>query len=134
MDTIFALASAHGKAGVAVIRVSGPLAWDAASRLCGTLPAPRQTGLRVLCTPDGTRLDEALVLAFEEKASFTGERVVSPSGIEAWLVESHAVPMISMDFSFESGAALDLERIVLVTLRTDPDHLNRGAGGRDPQG
>ena len=76
MDTIFALASAHGKAGVAVIRVSGPLAWDAASRLCGTLPAPRQTGLRVLRTPDGTRLDEALVLAFEEKASFTGERVV----------------------------------------------------------
>ena len=76
MDTIFALASAHGKAGVAVIRVSGSLAWDAASRLCGTLPAPRQTGLRVLCTPDGTRLDEALVLAFEEKASFTGERVV----------------------------------------------------------
>ncbi|MDU8927977.1 tRNA uridine-5-carboxymethylaminomethyl(34) synthesis GTPase MnmE [Alisedimentitalea sp. MJ-SS2] len=76
MDTIFALASAQGKAGVAVVRVSGPGAWDAAESLCGALPAPRQAGLRLLKDPSGTRLDEALVLAFEDKASFTGERVV----------------------------------------------------------
>ena len=76
MDTIFALASAHGKAGVAVIRLSGPLAWTAAESLSGTLPAPRKAGLRLLRDSSGTRLDEALVLVFEEKASFTGEQVV----------------------------------------------------------
>ncbi|MDQ2090307.1 tRNA uridine-5-carboxymethylaminomethyl(34) synthesis GTPase MnmE [Marimonas arenosa] len=76
MDTIFALASAHGKAGVAVIRISGPQAWEAAGSLCGALPSPRTAGLRVLKDAEGTRLDEALVLAFEEKASFTGDRVV----------------------------------------------------------
>ena len=76
MDTIFAQATAHGKAGVAVIRISGPRAWDAAVLLCGTLPNPRLAGVRLLKDRSGVHLDEALVLAFENKASFTGERVV----------------------------------------------------------
>ena len=76
MDTIFALATAHGKAGVAVLRISGPAAWDAARALCGSLPPPRKAGLRLLKDHHGTRLDEALVLTFEDKASFTGEPVV----------------------------------------------------------
>jgi len=76
MDTIFALATAHGKAGVAVIRLSGPVSHDAATRLCGALPDPRRAGLRILRDPDGTRLDEALVLTFADKHSFTGEPVV----------------------------------------------------------
>lgn len=76
MDTIFALASAQGKAGVSVIRISGPQAFAAGRLLCGTLPEPRQTGLRVLKARDGGRIDEALVLCFAEGASFTGEDVV----------------------------------------------------------
>ncbi len=76
MDTIFALATAHGKAGVAVIRLSGPVAHDAAARLTGPLPAARRAGLRVLKDPDGIRLDEALVLVFVDQHSFTGEPVV----------------------------------------------------------
>ena len=35
MDTIYALASARGKAGVAVVRLSGPQAWAAAGELIG---------------------------------------------------------------------------------------------------
>ncbi len=35
------------------------------------------------------------------------QKVVSPSGIEAWLVEEHAVPMIAVDFAFVGGAAHD---------------------------
>lgn len=35
------------------------------------------------------------------------KRVVSPGGIEAWLVEDHSVPLVSIDFSFRSGAARD---------------------------
>ncbi|MBT6543119.1 MAG: tRNA uridine-5-carboxymethylaminomethyl(34) synthesis GTPase MnmE, partial [Rhodobacteraceae bacterium] len=42
METIFALCSASGKAGVAVIRISGPKAWDATRSLCVTLPEPRK--------------------------------------------------------------------------------------------
>jgi tRNA modification GTPase len=73
MDTIFAVASGRGKAGVAVVRLSGPLAHDAVGRLAGSLPAPRHAGLRVLRRPDGSRLDEALVILFPEGSSFTGE-------------------------------------------------------------
>ncbi|MBV7395312.1 tRNA uridine-5-carboxymethylaminomethyl(34) synthesis GTPase MnmE [Mameliella sediminis] len=75
MDTIFALASAAGKAGVSVVRTSGPRAWDAVKNLGGAIPAPRMASVRRLVTPAGDFLDEALVLVFEEGASFTGERV-----------------------------------------------------------
>lgn len=72
MDTIFALASARGKAGVSVIRLSGPRAWDAVSALAGKLPQTRRASLRRL-RMDGEVLDEALVLTFAAGASFTGE-------------------------------------------------------------
>ncbi|MGR3572360.1 tRNA uridine-5-carboxymethylaminomethyl(34) synthesis GTPase MnmE [Brevirhabdus sp.] len=74
MDTIYALATARGKAGVAVIRISGPMAWDIVARLTGGIPAPRQASLRKLRSSDGTHLDDALVLFFEEGRSFTGEQ------------------------------------------------------------
>ena len=72
METIFALASARGKSGVAVIRVSGDQAFAAAAALCGRLPEPRRASLRRL-VHRGDFLDEALVLVFEAGASFTGE-------------------------------------------------------------
>ncbi|WP_040544445.1 tRNA uridine-5-carboxymethylaminomethyl(34) synthesis GTPase MnmE [Salipiger bermudensis] len=75
MDTIFALASAPAKAGVAVIRVSGPSAWRAAEQLAGELPKPREAVLRRLKDRAGQVLDEALVLLFSKGASFTGEAV-----------------------------------------------------------
>jgi len=75
MDTIFALASARGKSGVAVIRVSGPGAEAAALALVGSLPEPRVAGVRRLLL-DGEVLDEAVVLRFAAGASFTGEDVV----------------------------------------------------------
>ena len=75
METIFALCSAPGKAGVAVIRVSGPEAWDATRRLCGTLPELRQMAVRVLRDKQGNALDEALIVCFEKERSFTGEDI-----------------------------------------------------------
>ncbi len=74
MDTIFALATARGKAGVAVVRISGPRAWAAAEMLAGSLPVPRQAGLRRLRLA-GDEFDEAVVLCFAAGASFTGEEV-----------------------------------------------------------
>ncbi|KAM3106421.1 tRNA uridine-5-carboxymethylaminomethyl(34) synthesis GTPase MnmE [Phormidesmis sp. 146-33] len=75
MDTIYALATARGRSGLAVVRISGPGAFAAGLALCGTLPAARVAGLRRLVW-GGELLDEALVLPFAEGASFTGEAVV----------------------------------------------------------
>lgn len=75
-DTIYAPATARGKAGVAVIRISGPKAREAAESLSGSLGPARQMVLRSLRTASGERLDEALVVWFAEGGSFTGEEVV----------------------------------------------------------
>lgn len=75
MDSIFALASAQGKAGVAVIRISGPGAHQAAAQLCGAPLSGRSMSLQVLHNNSGDRLDQALVLTFSAPASFTGEDI-----------------------------------------------------------
>jgi tRNA modification GTPase len=73
-DTICALASAPGRAGVAVIRISGPAAGGALRSLCGPLPAPRHASLRKLKHPQSDELlDRGLVLWLPGPASFTGE-------------------------------------------------------------
>ncbi len=77
MDTIFALSSARGKAGVAVVRVSGPHSFAVGRALAGSLPAaPRAAGLRRITDRDGAHVDDALVLAFPEGHSFTGEQTL----------------------------------------------------------
>ena len=75
MDTIFALASARGRAGVSVVRISGPAADAALGVLCGTLPPERIAALRSVRI-GGEVIDRALVLRFAQGASFTGEAVV----------------------------------------------------------
>jgi tRNA modification GTPase len=72
--TIFALASAPGRAGLAVVRVSGPKAGAALKALTGALPPPRHASLRKISW-QGAVLDEALLLWFPAPASFTGEDV-----------------------------------------------------------
>jgi len=78
-DTIYALSSASGKAGVAVIRVSGPKAWDSLKQLVGdkTLVEPRSSRVYGLINP-ATKdvIDHALVIGFKAPQSFTGEDVI----------------------------------------------------------
>jgi tRNA modification GTPase len=76
MDTIFALASAQGKAGVSVIRLSGPQALPTASKISGGALPTAGRALRVLSDQSGERIDEALVLTFAGPNSFTGEDTV----------------------------------------------------------
>lgn len=78
IPTIFALATAPGRAGVAVVRVSGPASGDALAALTGKpLPAPRMATLVRLRDPKTDEaLDDALVLRFTAPRSFTGEDVV----------------------------------------------------------
>lgn len=76
MTTIYALSSGHGKAGVAVIRISGPAARETLRRIAGALPRPRVATLRVLRDPaTGDVLDHSLIIWFPAPASFSGEDV-----------------------------------------------------------
>jgi tRNA modification GTPase len=72
-DTIFAPATAPGRAALAVVRISGPVSGDALAALAGGLPAPRMASLRKLRDGDGAVIDEALTLWFPGPASYTGE-------------------------------------------------------------
>ena len=77
-ETVFALSSAAGRAGIAVIRVSGPEAGAAYRALAGRdLPPPRRATLVRLTDPaSGEALDRGLSLWFPGPASATGEDVV----------------------------------------------------------
>jgi tRNA modification GTPase len=76
-DTIFAPSTAPGRAGVAVLRLSGPGTEGALAALAGSpLPPPRRAALRRLRRPgSGSVIDQGLVLWFPAPASFTGEDV-----------------------------------------------------------
>ena len=76
-DTIYALSSGAGAAGVAVVRLSGPAA-DAVLADLGAsdLPPPRRAALRTLVSVGGDTIDRALVLRFPGPTSFTGDDVV----------------------------------------------------------
>lgn len=76
MDTIFAQATASGRAGVSVVRLSGPSAHEIARQIAGRLPEPRGSALREIRDHSGEVLDQALVLNFAAPHSFTGEDVV----------------------------------------------------------
>ena len=63
MDTIFALATAPGRAAIAVMRLSGPASGAFLASLAGRLPPPRRASLRTLRDAFGTPLDDALEAA-----------------------------------------------------------------------
>jgi tRNA modification GTPase len=74
--TIFAPATARGRAGVAVVRVSGAMAARSLEALAGSVPAPRTARFAALDDPaTGEAIDRGLVLWFPGPASFTGEDV-----------------------------------------------------------
>lgn len=76
-QTIFALATAPLKSGVAVLRISGPHAADALTLFAITPPTPRTATLATLRHPNsGETIDSALILTFSAPHSFTGEHVV----------------------------------------------------------
>ena len=72
-DTIFAPATAAGRAAVAVVRLSGPQTKAAVKALAGDLPPARRASVRRLRDLAGVEIDEALVLWFPGPGSYTGE-------------------------------------------------------------
>lgn len=78
LDTIYAPATPPGRSGVAVVRVSGPQALESLKILnCNKMPHPRYAELYTLNNPVSREtIDKALVLYFQNPASYTGEDVV----------------------------------------------------------
>ncbi len=85
MDTIYALATAAGKAGVSIIRVSGPDALEGCSKIGAVLSA-HDRKLVKLFDDDGSLIDQAFALSFASGHSFTGEQVVE--------LQTHGSPAI----------------------------------------
>jgi tRNA modification GTPase len=75
-DTIAACATAPGRAGVAIVRVSGKLVRPIAEKILGTIPAPRYAELKVFYDDRNLPLDQGLALFFPAPHSLTGEDVL----------------------------------------------------------
>jgi len=79
-DTIAAIATAPGRGGVGIVRVSGPGCRAIAEALLGRVPEPRRAELHRFRGIDGEPVDEGLALFFPAPASFTGEDVLEFQG------------------------------------------------------
>ncbi len=79
-DTIAAIASAPGAAGVGVLRVSGPAVPTMARTLLGCTPQPRHAHFAAFRDQAGDLIDRGLLLYFPAPASYTGEHVLELQG------------------------------------------------------
>lgn len=79
-DTIAAIATASGRGGVGVIRVSGSKLLEFAQILTGKTPKPRLATLADFKAADGSPIDTGLLLYFPGPNSFTGEDVLELQG------------------------------------------------------
>ena len=79
-DTIAAIATATGRAGVGIIRVSGPAVSDVATAVLGKLPKARHAEYLPFLANDGEVLDQGIALYFPGPNSFTGEDVLELQG------------------------------------------------------
>lgn len=75
-DTIYAFATAPGRAGVALLRLSGPHAGAALRALAGRLPTPRRARVTRFHDPrSGELIDRGIALFFPAPRSLTGEDI-----------------------------------------------------------
>ena len=79
-DTIAAVASAPGMAGVGVVRVSGPAVPAIAATLLGRAPTSRHAHFAAFRNGNGELIDRGLLLHFPAPASYTGEHVLELQG------------------------------------------------------
>ena len=79
-DVIAAVATAPGRGGLGVIRVSGPALLPMAQALTGKTPEPRHAGFARFADGKGGTIDEGIVLYFPAPRSFTGEDVLELQG------------------------------------------------------
>ncbi len=86
-DTIVAAATAPGRGGIGIVRLSGPQAQNIAAAVLGTLPPARRAVFAAFRDAGQQTLDAGLALFFPGPHSYTGEDVVEFHG--------HGGPVIS---------------------------------------
>lgn len=79
-ETIAAIATAPGRGGVGIVRISGPQAGKCAEAILGKLPKPRYAHYCAFRGADGAVIDEGIGLYFSSPHSFTGEDVLELQG------------------------------------------------------
>ena len=79
-ETIVAQATAPGRGGIGILRVSGPKATEVAQAVLGKCPKPRMADYLPFTDADGTVLDQGIALYFKGPNSFTGEDVLELQG------------------------------------------------------
>ena len=124
-DTIFALATAPGRSGLAVVRVSGPDAWASGRRLCPDgLGRPREAVLRDIRDPkDGDLIDQGLVICFEQGKSFTGEEIVEYQIHGGFSVANSLYEVLSRQDGLRAADAGEFSRRALENGRLDLTQL-----------
>lgn len=80
VDTIAAIATAPGRGGIGVVRVSGRNLAALAEGLTGRVPAARRASLAEFCDGQGEAIDQGIMLFFPAPHSFTGEDVLELQG------------------------------------------------------
>jgi tRNA modification GTPase len=85
-DTIVAIATAAGSAGVGIVRLSGPGSRGIAQALCGRTLAPRRARHVRFRDADEEAIDDGIALYFAAPASYTGEDVVE--------LQAHGSPVL----------------------------------------
>jgi tRNA modification GTPase len=79
-DTIAAIASGAGRAGIGIVRVSGNLVPQIARQICLESLTPRKAAFLQFVDKSNTTIDEGIALLFEAPHSFTGEHVLELQG------------------------------------------------------
>lgn len=97
-DTIVAQATATGRGGVGIVRVSGPLAHEVGKNMTGRELVPRRADYLPFLDQDGQPIDQGIALFFKGPHSFTGEDVLELQG--------HGGPVI-MDMLIQRISAFD---------------------------
>ena len=100
-DTIAAIASAAGRGGIGIVRLSGPRAKPIGERICGRALDPRHARHARFRDRDGAILDDGIALLFAAPASYTGEDVVE--------LQAHGSPVLLHEL-LETCCALGARR------------------------
>ena len=100
-DTIAAIASAAGRGGIGIVRLSGPQAKPIGERICGRALQPRHARHARFRDRDGAILDDGIALLFAAPASYTGEDVVE--------LQAHGSPVLLHEL-LETCCALGARR------------------------
>ena len=100
-DTIAAIATAAGRGGVGIVRLSGPRACEIAGQLCARALEPRRAHHVRFRDRDGAILDDGIALRFDAPASYTGEDVVE--------LQAHGSPVVLHEL-LEASCAIGARR------------------------